>query len=224
MAEPIKTPLEPGLIARVAQGIRYIVTGASDAWMGPNQPTPPQADSPTDQTKGRAFDYRAGVNLDLRPKTPEGGIDFTILRGLADAYDLVRLCIETRKDQICAQDWTFKIKGNDKAIDPRLDELVAFFQTPDKVNKIKQEYQDRLEKLQSEVKKLKTAQKEHAKLLKNQSQYQQQMDKLRTEVLVRKLDSFINNFFLIPISITLLILLLLVIAKSWGAYLRLADV
>ena len=134
MAEPIKTPLEPGLIARVAQGIRYIVTGASDAWMGPNQPTPPQADSPTDQTKGRAFDYRAGVNLDLRPKTPEGGIDFTILRGLADAYDLVRLCIETRKDQICAQDWTFKIKGNDKAIDPRLDELVAFFQTPDKVN------------------------------------------------------------------------------------------
>ena len=106
MAEPIKTPLEPGLIARVAQGIRYIVTGASDAWMGPNQPTPPQADSPTDQTKGRAFDYRAGVNLDLRPKTPEGGIDFTILRGLADAYDLVRLCIETRKDQICAQDWT----------------------------------------------------------------------------------------------------------------------
>ena len=68
-------------------------------------------------------------------------------------------------------------------------------QTPDKVNKIKQEYQDRLEKLQSEVKKLKTAQKEHAKLLKNQSQYQQQMDKLRTEVQVRKLDSFINNFF-----------------------------
>jgi kinesin family protein 4/21/27 len=57
-------------------------------------------------------------------------------------------------------------------------------QGPDKVNKIKQEYQERLEKLQSEVKKLKTAQKEHAKLLKNQSQYQQQMDKLKTEVQV----------------------------------------
>ena len=55
----------------------------------------------------------------------------------------------------------------------------------DKVNKIKQEYQEKLEKLQTEVKKLKTAQKEHDKLLKNQSQYQQQMDKLRGEVLVR---------------------------------------
>ena len=53
------------------------------------------------------------------------------------------------------------------------------------MNKIKQEYQEKLEKLQTEVKKLKTAQKEHAKLLKNQSQYQQQMDKLRGEVLVR---------------------------------------
>ena len=60
----------------------------------------------------------------------------------------------------------------------------ANLQGPDKVNKIKQEYQEKLEKLQSEVKKLKTAQKEHAKLLKNQSQYQQQMDKLRTEVQV----------------------------------------
>jgi hypothetical protein len=60
----------------------------------------------------------------------------------------------------------------------------ANLQGPDKVNKIKQEYQERLEKLQSEVKKLKTAQKEHAKLLKNQSQYQQQMDKLKTEVQV----------------------------------------
>ena len=68
-------------------------------------------------------------------------------------------------------------------------------QTPDKVNKIKQEYQDRLEKLQSEVKKLKTAQKEHAKLLKNQSQYQQQMDKLRTEVQVRKLDLLLITYF-----------------------------
>ena len=38
----------------------------------------------------------------------------------------------------------------------------------EKVQKIKQDYQDKLSKLQSEVKKLKTAQKEHAKLLRNQ--------------------------------------------------------
>lgn len=57
---------------------------------------------------------------------------------------------------------------------------------PEKINKIKQEYQDKLGKLQGEVKKLKTAQKEHAKLLKNQMQYERQVEKLKSEVLDMK--------------------------------------
>ena len=134
MANPVKTPLPPGLVARLVSGVRYVVTGASDAWMGPNQPLPPTADSPSDETRGRAFDYRVGINLDTVPKTPEAGISYDLLRGLADGYDLVRLCIETRKDQISAQEWQFKIKGDDKATDPRLDDLMAFFQSPDRMN------------------------------------------------------------------------------------------
>ena len=43
-----------------------------------------------------------------------------------------------------------------------------------------------LGKLQSEVKKLKTAQKEHSKLLKNQAQYERQVEKLKSEVLDMK--------------------------------------
>merc|ERR1711874_841031 len=44
----------------------------------------------------------------------------------------------------------------------------------EKTNRIKQDYQEKLTKLQGEVKKLKTAQKEHSKLLRNQAQYERQ--------------------------------------------------
>ena len=52
----------------------------------------------------------------------------------------------------------------------------------EKMTKIKHSYQDKLEKLQAEVKKLQTAKKEHAKLLRNQSQYERQVEKLKSEV------------------------------------------
>ena len=52
----------------------------------------------------------------------------------------------------------------------------------DKVDKIRKDYKDKLERLQGEVKKLQTAKKEHAKLLRSQSQYERQVDKLKNEV------------------------------------------
>ncbi|TRY72220.1 hypothetical protein TCAL_03875, partial [Tigriopus californicus] len=57
---------------------------------------------------------------------------------------------------------------------------------PEKLTKIKQDYQEKLEKLQSEVKKLQTAKKEHAKLLRNQSQYERQVEKLKSDVMEMK--------------------------------------
>ena len=45
----------------------------------------------------------------------------------------------------------------------------------EKITKIKHDYQDKLDRLQSEVKKLQSAKKEHAKLLRNQSQYERQV-------------------------------------------------
>ena len=56
----------------------------------------------------------------------------------------------------------------------------------EKFTKIKYEYEEKLNRLQGEVKKLKTAQKEHAKLLRNQVQYERQVDKLKSEVLEMK--------------------------------------
>ena len=53
---------------------------------------------------------------------------------------------------------------------------------PDQINKIKKDYQEKLDKLQGEVKKLQAAKKEHAKLLKSQGQYEKQLGKLKSEV------------------------------------------
>merc|ERR1719410_1249436 len=57
---------------------------------------------------------------------------------------------------------------------------------PENVNKIKKEYQEKLDKLQGEVKKLQAAKKEHAKLLKSQGQYEKQLTKLKTDVVDMK--------------------------------------
>lgn len=55
-----------------------------------------------------------------------------------------------------------------------------------KVGKVRKEYQEKLDKLQNEVKKLQAAKKEHAKLLKSQGQYEKQLTKLKTDVLDMK--------------------------------------
>jgi len=57
---------------------------------------------------------------------------------------------------------------------------------PDQINKIKKDYQEKLDKLQGEVKKLQAAKKEHAKLLKSQGQYEKQLTKLKSDVLEMK--------------------------------------
>lgn len=133
-------PVKTSLVDRVAQAMRYIVRGTEEAWMGPNQPMAPVADAPEQQTKGRGWDYPVAINLQQRPKTGEGvaGVTFDDLRALADNYDLVRLCIETRKDQLAAQDWDFQPKDKTKQgknnNDPRVKELKDFFRYPDKQN------------------------------------------------------------------------------------------
>src|SRR4029077_21228875 len=69
----------------------------------------------------------------------------------ADSFDLVRLCIETRKDQVSRMPWAFRLKaqpgapkradntsnspvsGNDdEEQDPRLTQLTNFFAYPDR--------------------------------------------------------------------------------------------
>ena len=126
-------PIDPGIIARVVAGVRYMVTGVSpDTFFGPGQPQEPGAQ----QIAGRRFDYQVGYNFRLSPRNDEL-ISFSQLRALADGYDLLRLVIETRKDQIEALDFSIKKRGAEKpgkksdGPDATAQKIEAFFRYPD---------------------------------------------------------------------------------------------
>lgn len=120
-------PIEASLVARVVAGVRYAITGrAPDAFFGPGDPLPPQAQT---QAVGRAFDYPFAVNTQLQPRGTEA-IDFPTLRALADSYDILRLAIETRKDQMGKLRWTIARKDGGKP-DATAKEIEAFLQEPD---------------------------------------------------------------------------------------------
>lgn len=71
-------------------------------WFGPGAPLPPSA--PAADVAGRAYDYPSTYNIGTRPRRYEG-ISFEQLEQLADSLDLLRLCIETRKDQFGNLTW-----------------------------------------------------------------------------------------------------------------------
>ena len=126
------TNIEPGLVQRVVAGIRYAVSGVTpESWFGPAQPLAPQAQ---EKTEGRAFDYPVGFNLRTTPRGEEA-VSFAQLRGLADGYDLLRLVIETRKDQIESFDWEIVPADAKAAPGAQKAEIKAatdFLQRPDK--------------------------------------------------------------------------------------------
>jgi Phage portal protein len=109
------TPVDQSLVDRVAGVVRGAVQGARDAWFGPGEPQAPAAPP---EVRGRALDYPVAVNTSYRPRgeAGENAIDFATLRALADpvmgGLDLLRLAIETRKDQMAGQRWS--IRGRDE--------------------------------------------------------------------------------------------------------------
>lgn len=114
---------------RVRAAIGFAIAGVdADTWMSPNQPVAPVAQ----EAFGRNKDYQVGYNLMY---TPRGGelTGFATLRALADNCDLVRLAIETRKDQVKALKWSIAHVDptKDKTTDPRAKKIEAMFKSPD---------------------------------------------------------------------------------------------
>ena len=131
MTQGTKTPIEPGLIARLVAGIRYTVSGVKpDGWFSPSQPITPAAQDKPDAV-GRAFDYPTGYNLRLTPRAEEA-ISFSQLRALADGYDLLRLIIETRKDSLTKLDFVVQPMNGDDVADARCKEVMDFLRFPDR--------------------------------------------------------------------------------------------
>jgi hypothetical protein len=130
----------------LSTGVRNIIDSITVSdWMSPNQPLAPIAPQ---GTRPRVFDYPFGANLFFQPRAEQpGSPDFNQLRMLAQ-YDIVRLCIETRKVQILEMPWAFRAKrqpgekrtqydkrNND---DDRIAQLNEFFKSPDHEHTFKQ--------------------------------------------------------------------------------------
>ncbi|MGH8158376.1 MAG: phage portal protein [Rhodanobacter sp.] len=132
-----ETATVTGILARMQAGYRAF-TGQND-WFGPGQPMTPTAPA---VIEGREFDLPVSVNSINSTKTE--GLSFHQLRLFADSCDIVRLLIETRKDQVCGLAWTIKpidLPNKKKPLkkagakpknDPRIDEVTKFLAKPDK--------------------------------------------------------------------------------------------
>jgi HK97 family phage portal protein len=89
--------------------------------------------APLENERVRVWDYPVGVNTIYTPRSYEA-ISFEELRRLAEAHDITRLAIETRKDQLERLDWSIRVRGN-KPMRPdaaaRSMELAEFWRRPD---------------------------------------------------------------------------------------------
>jgi len=116
-----------------------VIAGITPAtWMSPVQPIAPVAQ----EAKGRTWDYPVGYNLWTVPRADEP-IAFRELRALAENYDLLRLMIERRKDQVEGMVWRVKVadSGGQKparnavaAAAPRIQAITAALNFPDRVH------------------------------------------------------------------------------------------
>jgi hypothetical protein len=127
VAEPVRTPIPDNVVQRVSRSLGASVAAFRDAWFGPLNPPEPQVPS----VEGRQFDFPAGFNLRLTPRETEP-VTFGTMRALADSYDLLRLVIESRKDQLVRFEWGVRPTDATKKPDDRCKELERFFAQPDR--------------------------------------------------------------------------------------------
>jgi len=121
---------EPTFRSRIADSIKYIVAGVTPStWMSPQQPLSPMADKEEQGTIGRQMDFRVGHNLTTQPRADES-VSFQQLRALADGYDLMRIIIETRKDQVEKYRWEFVPKKKGEEQDAGVLRATEFFEKP----------------------------------------------------------------------------------------------
>jgi hypothetical protein len=116
-----------------------ITQGNPSDWFGPLNPLAPIA--PPD-VKGRILDFPSGYNLNIRPRA-YSNITFDMLRAFADRYDILRLLIETRKDQMSRLQWNIvprdsKLTKRGAEMPPelqtRIQKVYDFFLMPDQEN------------------------------------------------------------------------------------------
>ncbi|KAM4588439.1 kinesin-like protein KIF21B isoform 8-T8 [Odontesthes bonariensis] len=126
-------------------------------------------------------DEKANFQADLADLTCEIEIKQKLIDELENSQRrLLMLKLQYEEKLILLQN---KIRDTQLERDRVLQNLMSMENyTEDKANRIKQEYEKRLKEMNRDLLKLQVAQKEHARLLKNQGRYERELKKLQTEV------------------------------------------
>lgn len=129
----IRTPLTSGSLSYILRGggpVGGYLNSAfapSDALFSPGAPIVPDAPQPI-----RTYQYEPGTNYNFTPRSGEP-FGFPQLRAFANV-ELVRLAIETRKDQVERMNWRIKVKDPRKPrldSDERIRRMTRFWEKPD---------------------------------------------------------------------------------------------
>lgn len=113
------------------RGSSGIQRGTPADWFGPLNPMEPTAPP---EVAGRLLDYQSGYNLAQQPRA-YNAITFPVLRYFASAYDLLRIIIETRKDEMERLKWGIAPRDNVKMspeLEGRQKTIESFFLRPDR--------------------------------------------------------------------------------------------
>ena len=117
-------------ITSLAQTARNTAMG----WFAPGKPIAPSA---PEGTEPRRLEYPPGYNFNITPRALEP-VSFPMLRNLADNWDLLRLIIETRKDQLEILQWDITpIDKKDTTQEANRDKVKQFLRKPDQRNRWK---------------------------------------------------------------------------------------
>lgn len=125
----------PGTKASSLQDLAALTPATGQAPSPGPLPTkaPTTTDTPAQQPIRYSFPYAVNQTL-----TPRGTMTpFATLRTLADVVDVIRICIETRKDQVCSLKWDLALKNAKGKPDAKLEQKLAdcrafLFGKPDK--------------------------------------------------------------------------------------------
>ena len=120
------TAPRPISAAVMAQGM------ANTANFGPGTPIQPASGY---SIRPRATDYPVGVNINLSPRTAWGRTSYETLRAIIDAYDVARMCINHKIDEIRSMEPLFQpADGVSGDVDAAVDAARAALVFPDRVN------------------------------------------------------------------------------------------
>ena len=112
-----------------------------DAWAGWFNPGTQIAPMAPPESGPRAWDYPSGYNTQLSGRN-DALFSAQDLRNLSRSCDLLRLAMETRKDQMAQLTWEVKARAEQtsptgkaqKVANPKIEAVTAFFRYPDKQN------------------------------------------------------------------------------------------